>query len=102
MPACRWLQQACGEEKAMSAAREGGWTVGLVFPIEGMEKSRTSLRCGDVCRFSRFVSTDVCLAQESNNTAAVYMFIFNIYMESEDTPTDIQDTFNATSPVLST
>jgi hypothetical protein len=33
MSACRWLQQACREERAMQAARDGGWSVGLVFAI---------------------------------------------------------------------
>jgi hypothetical protein len=49
MPACRWLPQACREEKAMQAARNGSGSVGLVLAVGGLETSQMRVSRAVMC-----------------------------------------------------
>jgi hypothetical protein len=82
--------------------------VGLVLAIEGIESNTMRVylvaMCVDSVNSCRQMWNAWRRSKKTKNTAALYMFILGvcIYIESEDTLTDIQDTFNATSPVIST
>jgi hypothetical protein len=84
-----------------TCVRLSEWQLEFGFRVCGWgsrDQQNESLSCGDVCRFSRFVSTKECLAQDSKNHRCTHVLI---YMKVK-THSQILYTFNAAFPAVST